>query len=164
MLLFLLSPPHKGGLSPLVLPLLLIGRICWQINHDQSCTWPWSGAQSDEKLLRLTRCALEPWHELIDPMTGESRRSLLVDCHREWLHAHSLTRGVGARFTRLHLNGCQVVCTLWKFVHWEWRPKTWPQTPGECYDVIGGLRCFQTSKWDPKRGGFVELPSWGVLS
>lgn len=36
------------------------------------------------------------------------------------------------------------------------------ERPGECYDVIGGLRCFQTSKWDPKRGGFDEL-SWGSV-
>lgn len=85
MLLLLLPPPLKGGLSPLVSPLLLMARICRQINHDQSRTWPWSRAQPDEKLLRLTHCALEPWHELIDPMMGESRRSLLVDCHSEWL-------------------------------------------------------------------------------
>ncbi len=40
-------------------------------------------------------------------------------CHREWLHARSLTGGVGARIARLHLSGCQVMCSLWKFVHWE---------------------------------------------
>lgn len=69
------------------------------------------------------------WHiVLLNPdmswliLWWESSRSLLVDCHRQWLQAHSLTRGVGARITRLHLNGCQVKCTLWKFVRWGRRP------------------------------------------
>lgn len=60
------------------------------------------------------------WHMvLLNPDTSwlilrwESRRSLSVDCHGEWLHAPSLTRGVGARGTRLFLNSCQVVCALW---------------------------------------------------
>ena len=157
------SPPLKGCLSPSVSPLLLIARICRQINQDQSCTWPWSRAQPDEKLLRMTHRALEPWHMLIDPVMGESSRSLLVVCHREWLHAHSLTRGVGARITRLRLNGCQVMCTLWKSVHWGVQAfrtkKTLPQRLEECYDVIGGLGCFQTSKWNPKRGCLDELPT-----
>ncbi len=69
------------------------------------------------------------WHiVLLNPdmswliLWWESSRSLLVDCHREWLHARCLTRGVGARVTRLRLNGCQVMCTLWKVVHWGCRP------------------------------------------
>lgn len=96
-------PNSKAVLSPLVLPLLLMARICRQINHNQSRTRPWSKDQPDEKLLRLTRCALEPWHALIDPVMGESRRSLLVDCHREWLHAHFQTKGVRVRITSVHL-------------------------------------------------------------
>lgn len=65
------------------------------------------------------------WHiALLNPdmswliLRWESSRSRSVDCHRGWLHVHSLTKGVGARIARLHLNGCQVMCTLWYWVHW----------------------------------------------
>lgn len=126
-----------------------------QINHNQSRTRPWSKDHPDEKLLRLTHCALEPWHELIDPVMGESGRSFLGYCHRVIACSFSdQTRGVDARITRPRWNGCQVVRTLWNLVRGERGPKTWPQTPGECYDVIGGLGCFQTSKSHPKCAGF----------
>lgn len=157
------SPPLKGCLSPSVSLLLLIARICRQINQDQSCTWPWSRAQPEEKLLRMTHRALEPWHMLIDPVMGESSRSLLVVCHREWLHAHSLTRGVGARITRLafkwlpgNVHSVKVCALRGAGLSYK---KTLPQRLGECYDVIGGLGCFQTSKWNPKRGCLDELPT-----
>lgn len=76
------------------------------------------------------------WHiVLLNPdmswliLRWESSRSLLVDCHREWLHARSLTRRVGSRVTRLRLNGCQVMCTLRKVVHWGCRPSFKNITP-----------------------------------
>lgn len=83
------------------------------------------------------------------------------------MHAHSLTRGglcqnYKAAFKWLpgKVHSVEVCALRGAGPH----SKTLPQRPGECYDVIGGLRCFQTSKRDPKRGGFDELLSWEVLS
>lgn len=117
----------------------------------------------------MTHRALEPWHMLIDPVMGESSRSLLVVCHREWLHAHSLTRGVGARNTRLRLNGCQVMCTLWKSVHWGVHAfRTKKHYHRDLGNVMMSLVDLDVSRHQSETQKEVVwmnyLPSWRMLS
>lgn len=164
MLLLPLPPPLKQGLSPFVSPLLLIARICRQINHNQSCTWPWSKAEPEEKLLGMTHRALEPWHELIDPMMGVKEVSFSGLPQRVIARSYQRGRCQDCKTASKWLPGnvhSVKVCALRVETSVQ---KTLPHRPGECYDVIGGLGCFQTSKWDPRRGGFDGLLHWGTWS
>lgn len=52
MLLLLLPPPLKWSRSPVMLLLLLMPKICREVNHDQSCTWPSSIDQPKEKAIK----------------------------------------------------------------------------------------------------------------
>ena len=144
--------------------LLLTARICRRINHDQSRTWPWSQAQSEEKLLRMTHRALEPWHQLIDPVMGVKYGSFSGLPQRVIACSFSDQRGrcqnYKTAFKWLPGNVHSALCIEGAGL----RSKALPQRPEECYDVTGGLRCFQTSKWEPRSSGFDKLHSGGVLS
>lgn len=144
MLLLPLLPPLSRGQS-LVFPLLLMARICRSIiiNHVH---------RLDLKISLMR--SYWGWHfVLLNPDTGW----LIL----WWAVGEGLFFGYGPQGDcvlipwpdRLRWNGCQVVRTLWKLVREARRPETWPQTPRECYDVIGRLGCFPTSKSDPKCAG-----------
>ena len=154
MLVLLLLPQLKWGLSSVVFLLLLMTRICRQINHDQSCTWPWAMAQPEEKLLRMTHCVLEPWPELIDPVMGVTFAGLpqrVIACS---ISDHNYSTAFKRLPGSMH---------SWCIKGAGLQSKTLPQRPKECYDIIGELTCFQTSKWDDKTGGFDKPASTSVI-
>lgn len=144
MLLLLLPPPLKWGPSSVILLLLLMTRLCRRINHGQSCTWPWAVAQPEEKLLRMTHCVLEPWPDLIDPMIEVTSAGLpqrvIASSFSDHNYETAFKRLPGSvHSVRLGARRVQAL-----------NPKTLPQRPKECYDIIGERTCFQTSKWDDK--------------
>lgn len=141
----------ERGLSRVVSPLLLMARICRTINQDQSRTRPWSRAQLEESLLRMTHRALERWHELIDPMMGVKKVSFSGLPQRVIAGSFSDQRGrcqnYKTSFLRLPGNVHSVL--PWTEVA-GLCSKALPQRPLECYDVIVVWKHLSWTKWYPQ--------------
>lgn len=121
---------------------LIYGSV-WReaIESDTSRSWTltWVDWSCDGSQVGLVRCTATEGDCMFIPWP----KGMNMDCKTafKWLPGN-------VHFVILGALMVQVFCS-----------KTLPQRPEECYGVIGELTCFQTSKWDPKRGGFEKLHS-----
>lgn len=73
--------------------------------------------------------------------------------------------GLSARITRLHLNGCQVLCTLWYKVHLGCTalvPKHYHRDPRNVMMSVVNLRVSRLQSRTPKIGGFINYTVWSL--